>query len=346
MEKQQQVNLPATSNVHMTRPFERGPSILNHFSPFHVLAENSAPGVGPMVRVDSTAFVEELWRRQKEEDARVAAERRMLDEETERADKELKEQRSNYLDNKSEGYRHFMELIYDEIIDFDPVCESCKSRRNVATTAKKCQTCSSKRVNMEVPFLSVLPPLRLTLKCARTFPQPLLRAPALHLTSPSSRQGDIAPLPAAQSCERRTLALCLFSASVSCGSQEIKHDMLVTLRGLFRENIVALAHGADSACSNPSTPVPTAASTSHAQPSTTALVPMAGTSDREREVMDCLRLRYRIQIDPAEDDAVDFEIDEICALLDLLESHVSDRCCCAASTRACRLPSPASMRGP
>ena len=122
--------------------------------------------------------------------------------------------------------------------------------------------------------------------------------------------------------------------------------MLVTLRGLFRENIVALAHGADSACSNPSTPVPTAASTSHAQPSTTALVRMAGTSDREREVMDCLRLRYRIQIDPAEDDADDFEIDEIFALLDLLESHVSDRCCCAASTRACRLPSPASMRGP
>ena len=99
----------------------------------------------------------------------MAAERRMLDEETERAEKETKEERSIYLEPKSEGFQHFMKLIYDEIIDFDPVCESCKSRRNVATTAKKCQTCSSKRVDMEVPFLSVLPPLRLALKCARTF---------------------------------------------------------------------------------------------------------------------------------------------------------------------------------
>ncbi len=103
------------SNVHMTGPFQRTASagtILDHFAPF------TAPPSGH-VRVDNTAFHEEMWRREKENDSRKKLEeeerRRESEAESYRVEEEVEQERRMHLENKSDGYVHLYRHLCDEV---------------------------------------------------------------------------------------------------------------------------------------------------------------------------------------------------------------------------------------
>ncbi len=123
--------------------------------------------------------------------------------------------------------------------------------------------------------------------------------------------------------------------------------MLVTLRGVFRENISKLRLGKGSN-STPATP-----STSQLQASSSELVSVCADGvctssdegEREQKMIQCVRLRYNVPLDPENEDVEDFDVEEILALLDLLESHVRRYCCTrspgldhVSPSCACRLP--------
>ncbi len=96
----------------------------------------------------------------------------------------------------------------------------------------------------------------------------------------------------------------------------MKHDVLFTLRGIFQKNIIELATCAGNH-SAPAMP-----STSEVQACSSALV-----SGIECLPCKCVRLRYNVPLDPEDEEVEEFDVDEIFALLELFESHVSCSAC-------------------